>query len=255
MALPLSTASSAEAPLAVIAAMPEELAPLVRLARVDGTSSLGSLRVRRASIAGGELRLAVSGVGARRAEDAAAALLAGCRPAALLVIGVAGGLQPGLPCGALVVAERLRDAGPTLPAPDPRLVERAVRAGATRGTVLSAPRMLCTAADKARGRADAATAGPAVVDLESAAFARQAARAAIPFVVVRAVCDPAEEDLPLDFNAFRDEQGGVRRSAVGRRALFRPDLLPRLLDLRRRVGRCSESLARFTERFLSGETA
>jgi adenosylhomocysteine nucleosidase len=247
----------AAAAAAVMAAMRAELAPLFRGARGSaGCGAIAALSGKSAhpmSIDGTHVLLAVSGVGARRADEAAKRLFAEWQVSTLLVVGVAGGLQPGLPCGALVVAERLLDDGSALPAPDPRLVARAVRAGARKGTVLSSSRMLCTAEEKSS--AAAAIVGPAVVDLESAAFARRADRAGVPCVVVRAVCDTAEEDLPLDFNAFSDGRGGIDRLAIGRTALFRPDVLAQLLDLRRRVGRCAESLALFTERFFVDRAA
>ena len=60
---------------------------------------------------------------------------------------------------------------------------------------------------------------------------------------VRAVCDTVEEDLPLDFNRYRDASGRLDRLYVARAALLRPGLIVPLWRLRRRVALCSENLA------------
>ena len=250
---PATSTTAGTAPVAVVTAMREELTPLLGRARIAEELRLGSLQVRRGQIGDTEVLLTHSGEGAHQAEEAARALLERFPVSMLLVLGTAGGLQPGLRSGAIVAAGSLRRGSTPAPAPDPALVERAVRAGALRGTVVSASRMLCTSAAKAVAWAECDTDSPAVVDLESAAFARVASERDVPCLVVRAVCDAADEDLPFDFNLFTNERGGVRRAAVAREALLHPGSLPRLMDLRRRVQRSAERLARFAEDFLDGE--
>lgn len=238
--------------VAIMAPLREELAPLLGRGENGPTLCFGTLTVHRERIGDADVWLAVSGEGSRRATAAAATLLRESRAPLLLLLGIAGGLAPTLRPGALVVAETIVDGVPGPPTPDPVLVDRAVRAGATRATVVSSPRMLCSAAEKARAWAATGMRTAAVVDLESGAFAREAAARGVPFVVARAVCDTAGEDLPLDFNRLATEDGQVRRFAVARRALFQPSLLPRLADLRRRVGLCAVTLARFARLFLAG---
>jgi hypothetical protein len=119
--------------------------------------------------------------------------------------------------------------------------------------VVSTTRILCTPAEKAEARAGLPPHEPAAVDLESAAYARAAARRSIPYLVVRAVCDTADEGLPLDLNRCRNSAGGVRRLAVVGSALLHPASVRGLWTLRRRLGRCAHELARLTVNLIDGK--
>ena len=91
------------------------------------------------------------------------------------------------------------------------------------------------------------------MDLESAACAEAAAARGIPYLVLRSVCDPAEEDLPFDLNHCRDRAGGVRRVRVMSRALLHPSYVGGLWVLRQRVARGSHRIAGLVQALLNGE--
>jgi adenosylhomocysteine nucleosidase len=241
-------------PVLVIAAMAEEIAPLCARAETDRVMRIGSCRVQHGRLGGEAVILARTGEGRTRAERGAAALLDRFDPKLLVVVGIAGGLSPDLDAGDVVVAREVRDGGGPFRAPDPGWIGRALRDGrAVAGTVISTSEILGTPAEKAAARAGLPTDEPATVDLESAAFARAAAARNIPYVVLRAVSDTADERLPLDFNACRDQAGGIRRMAVVRRALLHPASVRGLWRLRRRLGRCADELADLTEKLFDGE--
>lgn len=249
---------------AIIAPMAEEVAPLrARLSDLrrgpDAGDGAGEVVIGRLN--GVPVALAVTGDGARHAREGIAALLAQVRVDRLIAVGVAGGLSGDLAEGDLVVAEQVaaEDAGGFAPVrADELLVEGAVRAsGARRAVVMTAERIADTPAEKRRlfglaiGAASgagpargAASALSAVVDLESAGYVAAAARAGIPWLVLRAVSDTAGESLPSLLNRSRDEGGGVRRGRVMRGLLADPSVLPVLLGLRRRVQRCAGVLDR-----------
>ena len=67
-------------------------------------------------------------------------------------------------------------------------------------TVVSAARVVGRSADK---QAISRMTGAVALDMESAALAQVAEERGVPFVVLRTVSDLVEEELPLDFNAFR----------------------------------------------------
>jgi len=218
----------------VLAALPEELAAL------------------RAAPLGPEVMLAVTGDGERNARDGAGALIAELRPASLIVVGVAGALSPGLGPGELVVARRIvREGGAAFDAA-PELVAAARAAGARPAVVVSAARLADTVDEKRRLYALAAADGaggagePAVVDLESAAFVEAARAAGVPWLVLRAVSDTADETLPALLNNSLDDGGALRRGRVLVRLVGQPSALPQLLEPRRRVRACAEVLARGT---------
>ena len=234
---------------AVVAPQPEELAPFLRL--VPETRPVphpGPGRFFAGELISRRLVLGWTGDGPRAAREGLETLIGQHDVARLLVLGVAGGLTAGLAFGQLVVAREVRDAGGLAPAPDPAWIERAMKLpGMREAIVYSHDRILASAADKdALGRRlldeSEVRVGAATVDLETATYARTAAEHGIPYTAIRAVSDAVEEDLPVDFNRFRDPGGGVRRGRVALHALVRPWLIGSLLRLRLRVRECGERL-------------
>ena len=224
--------------IAIVAAMPEEVGPL-------------QARVNQGRLAGQEVRIAVTGDGARNARAGAEALLAGGPVAALLVLGVSGALTPALATADLVVAARVRDEeGRAHDAVGAQVAALAQATGGRPGLVMSARKIADTLQEKqrlARLAATEADGRPAVVDLESAAYVGAAERAGVPWIVLRAVSDTAGEALPAILNRSADASGSVRRGRVLRGLFGDPGALPQLLSLRKRVAQCSEVLARAAE--------
>jgi adenosylhomocysteine nucleosidase len=159
--------------------------------------------------------VSVAGASAERAEALAkAAVAAGVR--GLVSFGVAGGLAPGLMPGALVLATQVvTSAGGSLRADEAwrgRLTER------LRGTLrpVAAPLAgsLIAVVEPAAKAALAYETGAVAVDMESAAVARVARAAGLPFLVVRAVGDPARRRLPAAALAALGADGRLRPFAV-----------------------------------------
>jgi len=224
--------------LAIVAAMPEEVAPL--RARLD-----------RGRLAGHPVDIAITGDGARNARAGAEALLRRGGFQSLLVLGVSGALTPDLASGDLIVAARVRDEeGRAHDAPAAQVTAVAQATGGRPALVLSARKIADTLDEKTRlARAAAAEADgrPAVVDLESAAYVAAAEQAGIPWLILRAISDTAGEALPAILNRSADASGSVNRGRVLRGLFSDPGALPQLLALRKRVGHCSEVLARAAE--------
>src|SRR4029077_14506735 len=82
----------------------------------------------------------------------------------------------------------------------------------------------------ARGRLFAST-GASAVDLESGAVARVAAEHGLPFAVLRAICDPAERNLPPAALIALDRHGAIGLARVLRSVLAHPAQVPGLLAL------------------------
>ena len=142
--------------------------------------------------------LTVSGMGWDAAQ-AGALRLAEAGATALASFGTAGGLDPALRCGTVLVPSEVAVPDElTLPT-DPRW-RQAVRGALPRDCIVSDAPLLTsrvpigTRLDKALAWRES---GCAAVDMESAAVARFAAAAAVPFVVLRVVVDTAADELPL----------------------------------------------------------
>jgi len=256
----VSSAASSPAPppadlTLIVSAMPEELAPIAARSGAGRRVKVGACVARRGRLGDAPVVLASTGEGRERAERGIALLLTRFPVGRVFVIGVAGGLSPSLSTGEILAAAEIREEPGTVLYPDPAWVERARRLrGITVGTILSANRILSTVASKAEARARLPVEAPAAVDLESAAYARGAAAAGIPCLVLRAISDAADEDLPFDFNRCLDRLGGVSRLKVLGHALLRPASLGRLWSLRRRFGSCSQRLAGAVDELLNGDT-
>jgi len=233
----------------IVTPVPEETTGLLRRMADLRRERRDGLSARIGRLGGRSVVVVSTGDGARNAERGLRAALASWRPHRVLVLGIAGGLTDELEVGQVVLGERLLDATGPAPAPD-RAWGEAAGVFCASATVFSSLRLAVTPEEKLATR-DGLPEGPAVVDLESAAFARAASDAGVPFVVMRAVSDRADEALPLDFNLFLGEDGGVRRADVVRHVAFRPQLIAPLMDLRRRVELCADRLAMAAEELVS----
>ena len=155
---------------------------------------------------------------------------------ALVSFGLAGGLDPGLQPGTLLVP-------PVVLADDGRWqTDSALAArlgGFTSGALFGDGMILETAMAKAALRART---GAVAVDLESAAVARAAARHGLPFAVLRAVCDPAGRGLPRAAVIALDSKGRIGTLRVAAAILARPGDIPALIALGRDAARARRAL-------------
>jgi adenosylhomocysteine nucleosidase len=144
---------------------------------------------------------------------------------ALVSFGLAGGLDPALCPGALIVpcAVIVDDARYRT---DPRLSR--MLGGVTPHTLVGADAIAVRVEDKRRlhWRTSAAAA-----DLESGSVARVAAARGVPFAVLRAICDPAERTLPAAALAALDARGVIGLWRVITSLAVRPGQLAALLAL------------------------
>jgi adenosylhomocysteine nucleosidase len=231
--------------IAIAAALPEEMGPLrARLVGARRIPVSAALAVT-GTLAGRKVALLVTGDGERNARAGVAALFDRLPITRLLVIGVSGALTSDLGPGTLLVGDRVCDGGGALHAPAPEVAAAVQRTGARAATLVTARRIADSPDERARLlRLFGDWPGPAAVDLESAVFVRAAAGREIPWQVVRAISDTAEERLPALLNESRDDDdGAVRRGRLLRGLLLAPGALPALLSLRWRVGRCAQVLA------------
>lgn len=183
-------------------------------------------------IRAGHVNVLCHGPGSRHAQSAARTLLErGAR--GLVSFGLAGGLDPDLPPGTLILADRV--IGGTSSFPTDSVWREALAARLAPLSPLIRPLadggiVLVSAADK---RALFESSGAVAVDMESATVARLAGEAGVPFVVVRAIADPASRSLPFAALAGMGEDGNVRPFAALAALLRHPGQIPALIGLAR----------------------
>ncbi len=153
----------------------------------------------------------LSGMGMRLARLAAEALVEK-GVAALLSWGSAGGLYTALSAGSLVLPERVFSSDqasfPVDAAWHERLSTRlSGHVDIHTGPLIQSSTVLRSPAEKI---ALFKKCGAIAVDMESAAVARVALRAKLPFMSMRAISDPADTALPAGALAATDECGRLR---------------------------------------------
>jgi adenosylhomocysteine nucleosidase len=161
----------------------------------------------------------------------------------LVSFGIAGGLAPHLRPGDVILSAEVIGVDRRW-RPDEgfscELGDLARRIGAAEGPVLGARDILATEDEKARAWRDT---GALAVDLESAIVARAADAAGIPFLVLRAIADPARRALPPAalIPLARDGTPAFRRVLV--EIVRRPRQIGALLGLARETRQALGALA------------
>lgn len=223
---------SASQPLLIVAALKRELAAIAR----DRNPALALL---------------ATGEGPRNAERALRAWLKAQRARAVINVGLAGALSAKLQTGDMVIAREIRGADRLFDASLSPLFQTAARLGQIRiGTAVTVDEIVCNATDKRRLAESVGLNETAWVDMESAAIAAVCDELQIPYLIVRAISDGRDEDLPVDFNRCRDASGRVSSRRVVQAALARPRAFKGLLELKRRADLCAGNLASFIRQLL-----
>ncbi len=111
------------------------------------------------------------------------------------------------------------------------------------GEIWSEDHVAVRAEDKRRLRERT---GARVVEMEFAAVQAKAAEWGVPCRAVRVVSDSVTEDLPLDFNRYRDADGRFRLTRIALAGIVRPfSVLPKLMQLDRNSKLAAERLGAF----------
>lgn len=147
--------------------------------------------------------LVAIGGGDARGAAAAAQQLVDDGAQALVSLGLAGGLDPTLRAGAIVVPSSVLIEGRRLHA-DPAFSRRL--GGITHEMVVDSDHVVVSVEEK-RLLYDRTHA--AAVDMESGAVARIATSRDVPFAVLRAICDPADRALPPAAVAAVNSRGAI----------------------------------------------
>jgi adenosylhomocysteine nucleosidase len=188
------------------------------------------------------LLVALTGVGATAAAAGAERLFT-AGAAALVSFGMAGGLDPSLTPGTLVLPAEVATPGGgtflTAKAWCTHLAELCRGARPAGGRLVSTPTAMSSAAAKAALRERT---GAVAVDMESAAIAAVAQHRQIPFVAVRAIVDAASAAVPRAVLASTDADGDAAVVRLLHELLRRPRELPQVVSLGRGFVRASRTL-------------
>ena len=150
----------------------------------------------------GNAPVAISGATRTGAQNAVDRLMrAGATE--LVSLGLAAGLDPALRPGQVVLPSQIVVEG-SAAACDPALCLRL--GGIAQGGLLHSDAVVATAAAK---RALHLGTGCVALDMESGVMALAAQQAGLPFAALRAICDPADRDVPAAAQCALASDGGV----------------------------------------------
>lgn len=207
-------------PTLVLAAITSEIEPLA--ARLGLTASRENLGEGEEFYfyAGEKAAIAVTGVGAERAERVADAAWQLTKPARVVITGFAGAANPAYQVGDLIEpAEIQTPSGSTF---------RPTAAVDPAGRLITTDHIVSSVAAKARLRQ---AHGADAVDMESAALAAWCERKGVPWSCVRAISDRADEALPAFVEKLTRPTGEPDVYAAFLYALTRPWTVPTLVRL------------------------
>jgi adenosylhomocysteine nucleosidase len=235
-------------PVAVVAAIPEEFAALRARVR-DARAETSGVVIGR--LGGVDVVIAAAGDGTVRAARGVARLCEAHRPRALVGMGVAGALTHDLSPYDVLVGRRILGPNAEAPTPDAAMVKRALAIpGAREATFVTARGPIVTRSARAGLAAAAGDGASLAVDMESAAWAREAAARGVPYAILRVVSDGPDEELPVYLTRCMDAEGGISRTRVALAALTRPASIPALWSMRGRVREACSRLAAFVEHYV-----
>jgi adenosylhomocysteine nucleosidase len=214
----METDARAQTPVLVTFARPEESRAFRR--RLAARRAGKGLIAASGRIGGIEVIVAHIGIGPAAAAEAAASLLGARRWWLVIAAGFAGGLDPRLGVGDVVIEEHPISPG--------------ARRIASRATPVE------TVAEKSalflETKAQA-------VDMETATIASACSQASLPFVAVRAISDAADEPLPVQFSTWFDvAHQRVRPVALLGHLLASPRRIPPFVRFVRALPRVANAL-------------
>ena len=243
----------AEAPLAIVSAMHQELRALLPLLRQRRSVERAGRTFHLGELHGHAVVLALSGIGKVAAASTATLMLHSFQARALVFTGVAGGLRPGVNVGDVVVARQLLqhdlDVSPLFPrfvVPSSDRSHFDVDAGLADALAEAAQRCLDDAdallgaatrhlfnIEHARLHCGLIVSGDRfvssaahskelrellpdalAVEMEGAAVAQVCADAGVPFAVLRCISDRADDSAHVDFTAFIDAVASAYTAAI-----------------------------------------
>lgn len=194
----------AQVRVALLAALSREVQPFLRRVRARRLKGL-DFPGWEFNLPGGKGLLALSGMGGAAAAATVQGLLRQYHPQGLISLGFGGALTPGLAIGDVILGGSFwlydPEAGTlkSLPAPQPpapltKLCEAIKAAGlkAFLGTLVTTSGII----EKAAQGSPPQTLPYPVLDLETAAVAKAAQVAGVPFLALKAVTDTANQEIP-----------------------------------------------------------
>ena len=235
--------------IGIIAAMPQESGALLRLIKGWERSALGPFRCQQLQLNERDCRLVTSGMGLRRAAQAALAMLDTFHPQLLVSVGVAGAVYPDLAIGDVIAARNtcLLDKGALGQVmPLAHLSQAAWQAAEKvlqqrRASLYSGIAVSTHGAQLTQDQPGQLT-NP-ILEMETVGIAEVAAQRGIPLLSLRAISDGPRTPIPFDLETMMDEQYNLQTGKILRTILGHPQMLPQLMRMSRNTNLAADNAA------------
>lgn len=200
----------------------------------------------KANIGHDEVTVLLTGIGRESALKAISSVPVGLHDVCISA-GLAGALDSVLAHG-VVVAARIARAlqGDSQAASDAGLLDLASSSGARMVDISLTSEKIISNVDEKESLSQQGD----IVEMESAHILASAQQARVPVVVVRAISDAADEDLPVDFQRILDSRGRLKLGGLLREVGFSPYRIPQLIQFSRQSRAAARALADFLDRFI-----
>ncbi len=208
--------------IAILVPMQSELSPLARVLSLKRPRA-GDRTLLHGALGGIEIVATVAGIGTRAAARTAERILDSGTFRHLVVVGVAGGIGPGVDIGDLVVPELVIDL-----ATGAQFKPDALGDTRPRGKLVTSDELLTDPSEAARLHRQ----GVIAVDMETAAIAAVCERRRCPWSVFRAISDRADDgSTDPAVSGLAGPHGEPRLGAVARFVLSDPKRIRQLARL------------------------
>jgi nucleoside phosphorylase len=235
-------------PIAMIVAFPEEIAPFLKYLQVTQKKKINGFVIYETTYYKHNIVIAISGMGKQNAEKTARYVMNEYTPQGLLSVGFSAATLHGIKTGVVILPEQILDINS-----DGKIISNiqieqdwwknqlwdAINFS---GISLCVDKVITTGSLKQEmGKLYHAV----IMDMESAAVAKMAEQARIPFCAIRVVSDTAEEDLPVDFNLFTDDKNNIQKSKIIYYLLLHPLKIVLFLNLMKKTKAAANHLSGF----------
>jgi adenosylhomocysteine nucleosidase len=233
--------------LALFAAFPQEIKPIIKYFRAAKEAKTNPFKIFLTESSSYEIIVILTGVGVSNAEAAMKFVLEKYKPDSIISIGFCGALYKGAGIGDLIWASRVmlisQDKNHTLEIQDSGKLLKVLceQVPIKAGSVLSLERWM------KKTEINQTLTGELsfpVCDMETYPLAHLSIKRGLPFIVIRAVTDTADEDIPFNPYEVCDTSGAFRISKVLGLLLRKPTLIPEIIRLGRNSKSASLTLCR-----------
>ena len=239
----------------IIVAMPEERRALQARADRIKKRIIDSVPLYEGIIEGKKVCIAEAGMGVVAATRAARILTVEAEPAMLISAGFCGAVRDGATVADIVVCGQLFSLDENglnqISLPGSELIATRLSAElqgkgvrAWHGSFITAALIISKSEISLRLPEQIKT---PVLEMESSAVALAAAAAGIPFLGLRAVTDPADEELDFSLSELCDEQLRISIMRVILSCIKKPRIIPQLARLASNSSKAQKSLGRAVE--------